>query len=199
MSLLFLYVQPHRNIPFPGLIRWLKFGMGFALAGDIFLMIQEIDLFAPGLGAFLVMQICYSVAFIKSIYQQGHPIRLQSIWPKALPFIVYIAIFLTLLRPVFAHNPALSVLWWPVVIYAVCLCTMGLLATQRQGLPYYGQVVIGTLLFIFSDSVIAINKFLSPVTGAPWLIMLTYAAAQYLIITGMVRASLAQQEPGLTI
>lgn len=195
MLLLFLYVQQqYRLVSQASPIRWLLIGMVFALLGDVFLMIQEVDLFAPGLGAFLVMQVCYSVAFVRSIQQGGHAIRLQSIWLKALPFLVYIAIFLTLLRPVFIQNPALSALWWSVVVYAICLCTMGLLATQRQGLPYYAQVVTGALLFIFSDSVIAINKFLTPVPEAPWLIMLTYAAAQYLIVTGMVRATATPQE-----
>lgn len=195
MLLLFLYVQQqYRLVSQASPIRWLLIGMVFALLGDVFLMIQEVDLFAPGLGAFLVMQVCYSVAFVKSIQQGGHAIRLQSVWPKALPFLVYIAVFLMLLRPVFAKNPALSALWWPVVVYAICLCTMGLLATQRQGLPYYVQIVTGALLFIFSDSVIAINKFLTPVPEAPWLIMLTYATAQYLIVTGTVRAAATPQE-----
>lgn len=194
IGLLFQYVwQCYQHTAYPGLIRWLLAGMAFALAGDVFLMIQEVDLFAPGLGAFLVMQVCYSVAFLKSIRLHGHRIAMQSLWLKAIPFLAYVISFLVVLRPVFMQNPALSAIWWPVVIYAICLGTMGLLATQRSGLPFYGQVVTGALLFIFSDSVIAIDKFLSPIPGAPWLIMTTYAAAQYFIVTGLMRAALTPQ------
>ena len=40
---------------------------------------------------------------------------------------------------------------------------------------------IGAILFVFSDSVIAINKFVSPVPDERFLIMATYYAAQLLI------------------
>lgn len=198
IGLLLLYVRrSYQASTYPLPVRWLFFGMVFALAGDIFLMIREVDLFAAGLGAFLVMQVCYSLAFVKSIHSGGHTVGIQSLWLKAIPFLIYVAGFLIVLRPVFVQNPALSPIWWPLVIYALCLGTMGFQATQRQGLPYYSQVVTGALLFIFSDSVIAINKFLSPIPEAPWLIMTTYAAAQYLIVTGMTRACLTPQESGL--
>ncbi|MBD2753483.1 lysoplasmalogenase [Spirosoma validum] len=199
IGLLLLYVwQSYQSVVYPQPVRWLFVGMFFALAGDVFLMIQEIDLFAPGLGAFLAMQVCYSVAFVKSIRLSGHKIVRKSLWLKALPFLLYVISFLAVLRPVFAQDPALSVIWWPLVLYAICLGAMGTLSTQRPQLPSYGQVVLGALLFIFSDSVIAIDKFLLPIPGAPWLIMTTYAAAQYLIVTGMTQVSLTQQESGLS-
>ncbi|WP_460961588.1 lysoplasmalogenase [Spirosoma litoris] len=176
--------QQYRVATFPLVIRWLMIGMVFALLGDVFLMIREVDLFAPGLGAFLIMQLCYSRAFWLSIRQSGMLLTIQSVWKPALPFLVYLVIFLILLRPAFAQNPALQALWWPVVIYAICLNTMGLLAVLRQGALKYGWVVAGALLFILSDSLIAIDKFLQTITGAVWLIMSTYAAAQYMIVRG---------------
>ncbi len=195
MALLLLYVwQSYRAIVYPGLIRWLLIGMAFALAGDVCLMIREVDLFAPGLGAFLVMQVCYSVAFQQSIRKHKQTLTGRTMW---LPFGLYLALFLVLLRPAFVKNPALLMLWWPVVVYAICLNTMGLLASRRRSLPFYSQVLIGALLFIFSDSVIAVNKFLQPVPGASWLVMSTYAAAQYLIVTGMVQALSTPQDSGL--
>ncbi|GAB4022673.1 lysoplasmalogenase [Spirosoma koreense] len=168
--------------------RWVLIGMGFALAGDVFLMIREVDLFAPGLGAFLAMQLCYCIAFWQSTRQPGYRLNIRSFWLKAILFGLYAVLFLLALRPAFRQSPTLAVLWWPVVVYAVCLCAMGLLATLRQGLPRYGQVVAGALLFMASDSVLAINKFLILIPGATWLIMSTYAAAQYLIVVGMTQA-----------
>lgn len=189
MGMLLWYIwQQYRTTAIPALGRWLMVGMVFALAGDVFLMIRDVDLFAPGLGAFLLMQLCYSRAFWLSIRTtEQKPIR-QSWVKRAVPFILYLVIFLIVLRPAFAQNPALRVLWWPVVVYALCLNTMGLLAVLRQGLVAYNQVTAGALLFILSDSLIAVDKFLTPVPGATWLIMSTYAAAQYLIIVGMSQA-----------
>ena len=188
MGLLLGYVwQHHRQKTYPAPIRWLLVGMVFALLGDVFLMIREVDLFAPGLGAFLVMQLCYSRAFWLSIHQRGNSPTIGSLLRDAIPFALYLAGFLYILRPAFTANAALMLLWWPVVVYAICLNMMGLLAVQRRGLPDYKQVVIGALLFILSDSAIAANKFLHPIPGTTWLIMSTYAAAQYLIVAGMVQ------------
>lgn len=160
---------------------WLRAGMGFALLGDCLLMIREVDLFALGLGAFLLMQLCYCMAFWRSIRRLTT--RLRWIW--ALPFALYLLAFLLVLYPAFSGDKQLQPLWGPVVIYAACLCTMGFLATQRGAESGAGWVTIGALLFILSDSAIAINKFLIPIPGAPLIIMGTYAAAQYLIVVGM--------------
>jgi uncharacterized membrane protein YhhN len=190
MGLLLGYVWQHyREKIHPGPIRWLLVGMVFALLGDVFLMIQEVDLFAPGLVAFLVMQLCYSRAFWLSIRQQGNPPTAGLFVRTAFPFILYLLGFLYILQPAFMTNPSLTLLWWPVVLYAFCLNMMGLLAVQRRGLPDYIQVIIGALLFILSDSLIAIDKFLHPISGATWFIMSTYAIAQYLIVVGMTQES----------
>ncbi|GAB4022270.1 hypothetical protein GCM10028808_69510 [Spirosoma migulaei] len=197
MGLLLGYAWHHyRTTGFPPIYRWLMVGMVFALLGDVFLMIREVDLFALGLGAFLVMQLCYSKAFWLSIRRNGQNLTLPSIWKRALPFVLYLVIFLAVLRPAFVHNPALQLLWWPVVVYALCLNTIGLLAVLREGASAYGGVVAGALLFILSDSLIAIDKFLTPVPGATWLVMSTYAAAQYLIIVGMIQwVSMPENQP----
>lgn len=188
MALLMLYVwQFCRAVGFVSYTRWLFVGMAFALLGDVLLMIREVDLFTPGLGAFLFMQLCYSVAFLKSIQTVGQKIMGRWFTKSAIPFGLYLVIFLVLLRPAFAGKPTLEILWWPVVLYAICLNTMGILATQRLGLPGYNQVVLGALLFILSDSAIAVNKFLHPFAGSTWVVMTTYAMAQYLIMIGMMQ------------
>lgn len=63
---------------------------------------------------------------------------------------------------------------------------MGILAFLRSRSSRIDQVAIGAVLFILSDSAIAVDKFLQPIPAATWIIMTTYAAAQYLIVTGVV-------------
>lgn len=188
MALLLLYSWQHYKLAdSPKHLRWLLVGMVFALLGDVFLMIQETDLFALGLGAFLVMQVCYIVAFGQSIRLAGQSLSTGLQWTVLVPFVLYSGLFLFFLRPAFSHNPALMPLWWPVVSYVICLTTMGIFATQRRGMPGAALVSIGAILFILSDSTIALDKFLYPFAGANWVVMSTYAAAQYLIVVGMIR------------
>jgi uncharacterized membrane protein YhhN len=48
-------------------------------------------------------------------------------------------------------------------------------------------ILAGAILFVLSDSAIAVNKFGCHFSGSATLVMLAYLAAQYLIITGYIR------------
>jgi uncharacterized membrane protein YhhN len=166
----------HRRIFFAGMV--------FGLLGDVFLMIREVDLFAFGLSAFFIMQICYIIAF-------WHEVRSIRLLPL-LSFALYCAVFLGILYRPFHSDIALKPLWWPVVGYGLSLTTMGITAAMRRinvGYVSYRAVFWGAIFFIFSDSIIALNKFLTPVPLVSLLIMSTYAAAQYLLVVGFVNAS----------
>ena len=162
-------------------MRILRIGLIFALLGDIFLMIQEIDLFGLGLASFLLMQLCYCVVF--GLRGAIRTVSLVTVGLTALPFVVYAGGFLFILRPAFATKPDLTPLWIPVVVYVVCISTMGLMAALRRGSSGYWPVLAGALLFMLSDSAIAVNSFLTPFSGSAPFIMGTYAAAQYLLVT----------------
>lgn len=194
MGLLLLFVwQYQQAVGFTGYIKWLLAGMVFAMLGDILLMIREVDLFVGGLGAFLVMQLCYSIAFVQSIRMQGDTFPTSRLWRSTIPFGLYLLVFLLVLHPALTAKPASQALWPPVVVYGICLTTMGLLAAQRIGLAGYHPVLQGALLFILSDSAIAVNRFLYPFAGSTWVVMSTYAAAQYLITIGMIQGSLKSE------
>ncbi|MFN8344246.1 MAG: lysoplasmalogenase [Spirosomataceae bacterium] len=171
---------------------WLWIGMWFGLGGDVFLMIREKDMFVAGLGSFLVMQLCYIGAFSKTLTAVGKATLRTSGWRSALPFAIYGLSFLAVLHPAITGNPAAKGLWVPVVAYAVCLCSMGVAAAFRKGSVHtgsYAWVLAGAVLFILSDSGIALNKFLQPFAAASLFVMTTYAAAQWLIVWGMVKTS----------
>jgi uncharacterized membrane protein YhhN len=48
---------------------------------------------------------------------------------------------------------------------------------------------------LLSDAILAVNKFVAPFPAASVLIMLTYMAAQFLIVKGMVQSSQAAANP----
>lgn len=170
--------------------QWLWIGMWFGLGGDIFLMIRGKDLFVAGLGSFLVMQILYIVAFSKTLTPEGKKELRNIWWRRALPFAVYGLSFLAILHQPIAGNTASKGLWVPVVAYSMCLCSMGVVAAFRKGSVNdgsYSWVLVGAVLFILSDSIIALNKFLQHFEAASLLVMTTYAAAQWLIVWGIAK------------
>ncbi len=177
-----------RNYP----VRWLLIGTVFALLGDVFLMIREVDMFGPGLGSFLLMQVCYIGAFRKEIRAGKQRLSERRIALTLIPFVAYAGAFLIYLDAPFHRTPGTTGLWAPVIFYVVCLCSMAVMAALRPNtgpMSHYQRVLLGAVLFVLSDSAIAVNKFALPFLVAPVVIMATYAAAQYLIVTGVEMAT----------
>lgn len=79
---------------------------------------------------------------------------------------------------------------YPVTVYMLVILTMAVTAFLRQGkvLPIsYTLVFLGALLFMLSDSILALNKFYKPLPLSNISIMLTYALAQYFIVLGLLK------------
>ena len=182
LSLLFWnrdYLQTHL---------WLWIGMWFGLGGDVFLMFGGANMFMAGLGSFLVMQVFYIVAFQKTLSSAGKKYLKVNWWKLVIPFALYGLIFLTILHTTMVLSPKNQGLWIPVVAYSICLCSMGVAAAFRiksVSSASFNWVLVGAILFILSDSGIALNKFLSPFEASTLFVMSTYAAAQWLIVWGI--------------
>jgi uncharacterized membrane protein YhhN len=75
----------------------------------------------------------------------------------------------------------------PIIAYATAIMLMGITAAERQSnKKSYRFVLIGAILFIISDSLIAINKFAFSIPLSGLWVMATYIAAQYLILEGVL-------------
>ena len=86
--------------------------------------------------------------------------------------------------------PRLGELRLPVVVYAGVLMFMVLNALfrfRRTNAQSFWMSFAGAVLFMLSDSILAINKFLEPVPNAGLLVMSTYLAGQFLIVRGLIR------------
>jgi uncharacterized membrane protein YhhN len=85
--------------------------------------------------------------------------------------------------------PTLGDLKIPVFVYAATISLMlieaikGYFSWQK---PTNAVILIGAIFFVTSDSILAINKFYSPLPSASFLIMFTYIVAQYLITSGIL-------------
>jgi len=162
----------------------------FSWLGDVFLMYQMNNpiYFMLGLGSFLIAHILYIICYVKmsnvgSVDKDKRP-RLAR-----YDFFL-ILIWLTLITVLF---PVLGEMKTPVVIYSMTITGMVLAALhrfQKTTSQSFWMVIIGALIFMLSDTMLAINKFLEPIAYANVLIMITYIVAQYLIVSGLIKHQL---------
>lgn len=157
----------------------------FSWVGDNLLMLSgknELFFFA-GVGGFFCAQVTYIYIFTKFSETGGKGYLQKNLWLSVF-FLAYVAGMLVLLFP------GLEGMMKPVItIYALSLILMSMMALNRSGrvgAMSFKLVFIGSLLFLLSDSMIAFNKFHSEIPLAGFLIMLTYIAAQYLIMRGLI-------------
>ena len=145
-------------------------GLIFSLAGDIFLMLPQ-DRFIPGLVSFLAAHVFYIAAFT---WESGWALSFYTL----IPFVIYGSLVMRALWP---H---LGKMRLPVVMYMLAILLMGWTAAGRRLLTEQeGSLLafLGALLFIASDSALALEKFKRPFRSAQLLILSTYFTAQWLI------------------
>ena len=134
-----------------------------------------------GLSAFLIAQVLYLIAFFSTPGQ--NILFFRRVW-LILPVIAY---GMGLIWILFDGLGDMKV---PVIVYAVVILTMLTGAINRQekvSRQSYLLVLSGALLFVLSDSLIAINKFAYEFVLARVAIMITYVTAQYLIAVGCLK------------
>ena len=162
--------------------RLILIALVFSWIGDITLQLSNIkeDFFIVGLGSFLVAQLIYLLAFFST---KGGNVVYRKIY-LALPVVIYCVFILWVLWD------GLGDMMLPVTVYCVVIHTMLLAAINRKekvNSQSYQLVLFGAILFILSDSLIAINRFEQAFELARITIMSSYVTAQYLIAIGCVR------------
>lgn len=161
---------------------WVAGALGFSWLGDILLLFedQSTQFFILGLSAFLVAHVCYIVFFnqIRKVEKMKGQLLLF------LFVLVYYAALIQLL------SPKLGDMKVPVWIYGAVICLMLWLALHLNKTYHSNSglfIMVGALLFVLSDSALAINKFYQAFAGAGIVIMLTYGLAQWFITEGSIR------------
>lgn len=165
----------------------LLFALGFSCLGDSFLMYEHFGpiYFMLGLGSFLIAHITYIIVYKHHVHQSNGD-ELMGIHRVRLAFPIILA-GSGLLIVLFPHLGELKL---PVVIYSVILILMVLNALfryNRTSSASFWFVFSGALLFMVSDSLLALNKFLMPIPFSGITIITTYIAAQFLIVEGLLR------------
>ena len=165
----------------------LAIGLAFHTTGDDLLMLNGFTFFAAGLGAFLIGHFFYLAILLSGMG------GLKG-WKEILCLVVPLVL-----------APVLVMLFgveWPfsavVTVYAFTLMIVaasGILWALR-GRVFATRIIVGGIIFIISDSLIAIDSFAGidfPFRHA--LVMLTYLTAEWLLVSGMVRERISGTRP----
>lgn len=150
--------------------------------GDVFLELQEMDgwdnLFVCGLGSFLFGHVLFARAYASGEFT----FKAKFI----LPPLLFSGAMIGILLP----NIEEKDLKIPVAVYAAVIAMMAASAMCRKcGDPSSSERfafswkagTFGAWIFVLSDTLIAVNKFLFPLPNAKIFIMITYYTAQLLI------------------
>ncbi|MDD5312862.1 MAG: lysoplasmalogenase [Dehalococcoidia bacterium] len=134
--------------------------------------------FLIGLALFLLAHVGYIVVFSRDFKWQR-----KRVWLIVL-LVLYAAGMAVIMLPF------LGGMLFPVYAYMAILITMVVMAALRQ--PSSRSVLCGALLFLVSDSALAVNKFLIPLPYADYIVTITYYGAQFLILFGFLREKYRQ-------
>jgi uncharacterized membrane protein YhhN len=157
----------------------------FSWIGDIILLFSDKGelYFIFGLVSFLVSHLVYIVLFHKQQTTRENDNKVQF-WIGVFLILGYFTFM------IFTLFPKLGPLKIPVLVYAIVITTMLFFAFKgslKWVIPANNYILIGAIVFVSSDSILAFNKFYSPIEHASFYIMATYCLAQYLIVTGILK------------
>ena len=148
-----------------------------SLAGDVFLMLH--GLFIPGLVSFLGAHLAYI-----ALFRQGVP------WFARRGALVATLAVGTAMYAFLWAGGLPAALRGPVAAYVLVIALMAAQALGRAralGTSAARMVAVGACFFMLSDSLLAINRFVTPLPWAQVWVLASYYAAQALIVGGMLR------------
>lgn len=159
---------------------WLCAALATAVLGDVLLALPDWPpSFVLGLGAFLLTHLFYCAIFTRW-RARPHGWRIAALIALWIAAPAFYAAFL----------PHLGALRVPVAMYMLVLCAMAsfALAARTRG----PLVAIGSLIFVGSDTLIGVGRFLGSFPGVDYLIWGLYALAQVTIVAGVFHETAAR-------
>jgi len=167
---------------FSGSLIWFGLGLVFSMAGDIFLMLPR-ERFIAGLVAFLLAHVAYIIGF----NQTPTAFNLAGFVLAVLVALVFLRVYRRIAVGLDSSGqPALKT---PVLVYSLVISVMLLsaLLTLAADTWQAGAAILisaGALLFFLSDTLLAWNKFVTPIRWGRLAVIITYHLGQILITVG---------------
>lgn len=152
---------------------WYLLALAFSFLGDVLLMDKN-NLFLPGIAAFLCTQLIY-IFIIQKRLKKGN---MKDLLIAIVPFMIFYGLLIAILQKNLGDFKI------PVMVYGMAISIFGMsaLLLHLQYRNFSSRILLlGAILFIVSDSMIALQKFHSARQIYPVAIMSTYVLAQFLI------------------
>jgi alkenylglycerophosphocholine/alkenylglycerophosphoethanolamine hydrolase len=165
-------------------------GIFFSLVGDVFLMLSYARFsdrwFIPGLAAFLLAHVTYIIGLNIPMPD------VSPLWSLGLGVILALTAA-RLLRRILAgvSQKGLGRLIRPVALYGMTITLMllsALLTLFSSWWNAYAAALVssGAILFYFSDTLLAWNKFVAPVKNGRLVNMILYHLGQFALVAGVI-------------
>jgi len=173
------------SIGFTANERFFAAGLVFSLAGDILLLFSA-RFFLHGLCAFLLTHLCYLVGFINS-----PPPITGRIWSVGLmAFFLWVMVYWAI-HDVLKGNSAYRRLRQSLAAYSLVIFAMTASAVMTLFHPNWppqaaGLAACGALLFLFSDLLLAYDRFQKPLPDARLWKRVSYHLGQIAIIAAVI-------------
>jgi uncharacterized membrane protein YhhN len=171
----------------------------FSFAGDLFLL-NDTDLtdssksyFTAGVACFFVVHVLYTVFFFRIKRLSVQKLNITII---ALPVIfIYIFLLLSALwSKITDEDYGVQIIFYSIAIGLMFIAAVNTATGKRAKSTAWGNFIPGAVLFIVSDSIIAVTKFYMFNTPPKILfaamniaVMLTYGAAQFILVSGAIK------------
>lgn len=154
----------------------LALALAFSAIGDAMLALEPSRM-TLGIAAFGLAHLLYGTLFLRKMFAGG----VRSPWGVPLAFIILVYGVLIL----YWLQPGMGDLRIPATIYNGVILVMAALAVLSKA---RWLAVIGALLFVGSDTLIALDLFkdFDPVWRAP-AVWISYVAAQFCLTLGLVK------------
>lgn len=181
----FLFLFLRRNAVSGQLRNGTLVGLFLSWVGDVLLLWEQEHalFFIGGLVAFLIAHLSYGSTFWRFARKNG------ALWLPQRPhvFLGLLALGLSAYGLLFPHLGELRI---PVAFYVLAILSMSIAARMVMEQSHYalgGRFLFGgALLFMLSDILLAIDKFMGHFPLSGLLIMMTYVGAQTLLVFGVI-------------
>ncbi len=164
---------------------WLIGALVFCALGDFLLSREDDRSFLAGVGAFALGHVGFIVLFLGQPDTQFTRI-LQM--PQVLFTAGFVILAVIMVRILWPRAGDLAV---AVVAYIPIICGMGVAALTLPFGGQWGWLLPGTLLFVLSDFVLAMEMFVLPVGASlrrftPFVVWFTYWTAQFSLLKALI-------------
>ncbi len=160
---------------------WYISALFFSFWGDSLLLFKD-QYFVFGLASFLLAHVFFTT--VSSSYLKR--ISKGKIISHSVPFLLFLVFLLWMI------SGNLGEMLLPVIVYGIVISVFGVVSflvyTQEKSTENL-WLFLGALIFIASDSVLAINKFYESQEIFGVIIMVTYIIAQFLICKAIISKS----------